>query len=225
GLRRPLSVPRPRGGALVFVGGVALGIALWHVAGAPTGDGLFHLARVRKLVELGDLHLRTVDEFKNGGLHPGYAFPLWHAFEAMVAKISGLDSAVVVNHEESVLAPIASLLVWESGLAVFDSVRTRGGAAEVCAGAAGVLSASLPHRALDRQPFGARGDGGARARPARCARVPAAVERLRPRGQRGPARDPARADALRALHRLRLPLPVAPGSRLPAVPVRLCGRP
>ncbi|HEY2220124.1 MAG TPA: hypothetical protein VGH35_12330 [Gaiellaceae bacterium] len=122
GLRRPLSVPRPRGGALVFVGGVALGIALWHVAGAPTGDGLFHLARVRKLVELGDLHLRTVDEFKNGGLHPGYAFPLWHAFEAMVAKISGLDSAVVVNHEESVLAPIASLLVWESGLAVFGSV-------------------------------------------------------------------------------------------------------
>ena len=122
GLRRPLRVPRPRGGALVFAGGVVLGIALWHVAGVVNGDGLFHLARVRKLVELGDLHLRTLDEFRDGGLHPGYAFPLWHAFEAMVAKVSGLDPTVVVNHEESVLAPIACLLVWESGLAVFGSV-------------------------------------------------------------------------------------------------------
>ena len=49
------------------------------------GDGLFHEGRVRKLVELGDLHLRTVDEFKDGGLHPGYAFPLWHGFDALVA--------------------------------------------------------------------------------------------------------------------------------------------
>ena len=123
GLRRSLRLPRPRGGVvLVFAAGVVLGIALWHVAGAVTGDGLFHLARVRKLVDLGDLHLRTVDEFRDGGLHPGYAFPLWHAFAAMVAKISGLDPAVVVNHEESVLAPIACLLVWESGLAVFGSV-------------------------------------------------------------------------------------------------------
>src|SRR5262249_46379579 len=55
-------------------------------------------------------------------LHPGYAFPLWHAFEAMVAKISGLDPEVVVNHEESVLAPIACLLAWESGVAVLGSV-------------------------------------------------------------------------------------------------------
>ena len=60
-------------------------------SGVVAGDGLFHLARVRKLVELGDLHLRTVDEFADGGLHPGYAFPLWHGFLALVAKVSGLD--------------------------------------------------------------------------------------------------------------------------------------
>src|SRR5215471_3595621 len=94
GLRRPFSLPRARGGLLVFAGGVVLGVALWHVAGAVTGDGLFHLARVRKLVDLGDLHLRTVDEFRDGGLHPGYAFPLWHGLDAMVAKLSGLDPAV-----------------------------------------------------------------------------------------------------------------------------------
>jgi len=122
GARRPLRPPRPRGGAAVFAGGLVLGIALWHVAGVVTGDGLFHLARVRKLVDLGDLHLRTVDEFKDGGLHPGYAFPLWHGFDALVAKVSGLDPGIVVNHEASLLAPIACLLVWESGLAAFGSV-------------------------------------------------------------------------------------------------------
>jgi hypothetical protein len=121
GIRRPVELPRPGGRGIAFVVGVAVGIALWHVAGVVTGDGLFHLARVRKLVDLGDLHLRTVDEFADGGLHPGYAFPLWHGFDALVAKLSGLDPSVVVNHEASLLAPIASLVAWESGVAVFGS--------------------------------------------------------------------------------------------------------
>ena len=122
-LRRPAPRPATRGAGPVFAFGVALGIALWHVAGPVTGDGLFHLARVRKLVDLGDLHLRTLDEFRDGGLHPGYAFPLWHCFDALVAKVSGLDPSVVVAHEPSVLAPVACLLVWESGLAVLRSPR------------------------------------------------------------------------------------------------------
>src|SRR5262249_56001269 len=37
-------------------------------------------------------------------------------------KVWGLGAEVVVNHEESVLAPIACLLAWESGLAVLGSV-------------------------------------------------------------------------------------------------------
>jgi hypothetical protein len=119
GARLPVRRPRPRGGALAFGVGIVLGAGLWHVAGAVTGDGLFHLARVRKLVELGDLHLRTVDEFVDGGLHPGYAFPLWHGLLALVAKVSGLDPSVVVNHEASVLSPLACLVAWEAGVAVF----------------------------------------------------------------------------------------------------------
>ena len=99
---------------------------LWRVAGVVSGDALFHLARVRKLDELGDLHLRTVDEFTDGGLHPGYAFPLWHGFLALVAKLSGLDPSVVVSHEASLLAPLACLVAWEAGVAVFGS---RGGRA------------------------------------------------------------------------------------------------
>jgi len=94
---------------------------LWRVSGVVTGDGLFHLARVRKLVELGDLHLRTVNEFVDGGLHPGYAFPLWHGFLALVAEVSGLDPGVVMRHQSSLLVPIACLVAYESGVAVFGS--------------------------------------------------------------------------------------------------------
>jgi hypothetical protein len=141
-LRRPLRVPRPRGGPLVFGIGVALGLALWRVAGAVSGDGLFHLARVRKLVELGDLHLRTLDEFKDGGLHPGYAFPLWHCFDALVAKVSGLDPTVVVNHEASLLAPLACLVAWESGVAVFGSAAA---GAAVLAGQLGLYVFAAGH--------------------------------------------------------------------------------
>ncbi|HEY7398294.1 MAG TPA: hypothetical protein VH538_08330, partial [Gaiellaceae bacterium] len=99
--------------------GVVLGWLLWPAASAVTGDGLFHEARVRKLVVLGDLHLRTVDEFKDGGLHPGYAFPLWHGFLALVAWASGVDPGEVVRHEPSLLAPLACALAWEAGAVVF----------------------------------------------------------------------------------------------------------
>lgn len=101
--------------------GALLGIALWQVAGAVVGDGLFHEARVRKLVALGGLHLRTVGEFKDGGLHPGYAFPLWHSFDATVAWLARLDPEVVMRHESSLLAPLALAVAYEAGEAVFES--------------------------------------------------------------------------------------------------------
>ncbi|HEV2592450.1 MAG TPA: hypothetical protein VGU02_11210 [Gaiellaceae bacterium] len=112
---------RVSGTILPWLTGVVLGLLLWPVEGAVTGDGLFHEARVRKLVDLTSLHLRTVDEFKDGGLHPGYAFPLWHGFLALVSWLSGLDPGTVVRHEPSVLVPIACLVAWEAGAAVFDS--------------------------------------------------------------------------------------------------------
>jgi hypothetical protein len=112
---------RPEARSAVWLVGVVLGWFLWHVEGAVTGDGLFHEARVRKLVDLTSLHLRTVDEFKDGGLHPGYAFPLWHGLLALVSWFSGLDPATVVRHAPSVLAPIAVAVAWEAGVAVFGS--------------------------------------------------------------------------------------------------------
>ncbi|MEI8105466.1 MAG: hypothetical protein WCH31_06460 [Actinomycetes bacterium] len=121
GHRRPQPFTLVAGHGTVLAVGLLLGIALWHVAGPVTGDGLFHLARVRKLVDLGDLHLRTVNEFHDGGLHPGYAFPLWHGFLALIAKVAGLDPSLVVGHEAAVLAPIACAVAWEAGVAVFGA--------------------------------------------------------------------------------------------------------
>jgi hypothetical protein len=99
--------------------GIVLGWLLWGVSDVIVGDGLFHEARVRKLLSFGDLHLKTVDEFKDGGLHPGYAFPLWHGFLALIGWFSGLDPDVVVRYGPSVLAPIACAVTWEAGVAVF----------------------------------------------------------------------------------------------------------
>jgi hypothetical protein len=101
--------------------GLGLGVLLWHVAGVVNGDALFHLGRVRKLDAFGDLHIRSVDEFRDGGLHPGYAFPLWHAFLALVAKLAGVDPTQVMLHEPSAVAPVAFAVVYEAGVALFRS--------------------------------------------------------------------------------------------------------
>jgi hypothetical protein len=105
----------------VIGAGIVLGWGLWRISDVIVGDGLFHEARVRKLLAFGDLHLRTVDEFKDGGLHPGYAFALWHGFVALIAWFSGLDAEVVVRHSPSLLVPIACAVAWEAGVALFGS--------------------------------------------------------------------------------------------------------
>jgi len=163
-IRRPAVPPLP-GRAWVWAAGALLGLLLWHVAGEIGGDGLFHLARVRKLVELGGLSLSSLNEFADGGLHPGYAFPLWHAFLALVAKVAFADPAEVVLHEPTVLAPLAVLVAYEAGYAVFRRVTP----AAASAGAAVAIAAMAP------------GNGGAYtalALPATAARqilVPAAL--------------------------------------------------
>jgi hypothetical protein len=111
-------VPRRRPvGAIAL--GVLFGVLLWQVAGVLDGDALFHLARVRKLIAFSDLHLRTLDEFKDGGLHPGYAFPLWHLLLAFVARLGGVEPGRVVLHEASILCPIVFAVSFEAGAAVF----------------------------------------------------------------------------------------------------------
>jgi Family of unknown function (DUF6541) len=166
-----LAFARPRdssgeaGGLSVLVGvalaGIGLGIALWYLMGHLTGgDDLFHLARVRKLLDFGGLSLRSVDEFRDGGLHPGYAFPLWHAFLALVARLAGVDPTAVVQHEASVLVPIAFLVAWESGKEVFRSawgglavLATSVGIFALAAGSGGSYTALALPATAGRQLF------------------------------------------------------------------------
>jgi hypothetical protein len=117
------------------VGGV-LGVLLWSVAGSVQGDGLFHLARITKLVELDELSLEGVGEFQDASLHPGYAFPLWHGFVALIARIAQADPEVVVLHLPSVLAPLALMVAYEAGWAVFRRPWAAGSVAGAAAGLA-----------------------------------------------------------------------------------------
>ena len=110
------AVPRR---AWVFFWGAIVGVLIWIAAPTVQGDGLFHLARARKLLELDDLSLERVSEFADGSLHPGYAFPLWHGFLALIAKVAGEDPERVVTHLPSILAPLAVLVAFEAGWALF----------------------------------------------------------------------------------------------------------
>jgi hypothetical protein len=106
---------------LLAVGGLALGAALWSIAGVLAGDSFFHLGRIRKLDALGSLSLHDVGEFAHGGLHPGYAFPLWHGWMALIARLAGVDPTSVAIHGSSLLVPLALVLAFEMGWAIFRS--------------------------------------------------------------------------------------------------------
>jgi hypothetical protein len=105
---------------LVLALGAAAGISLWWVS-RYDGDAFFHLARVQKLLALDSLSLRSVDEFRDGGLHPGYAYPLWHAFDALIARLAGVGAPSVALHGPTVLLPLSFVLTYEAGARLFLS--------------------------------------------------------------------------------------------------------
>jgi hypothetical protein len=114
---------------VVAAAGALFAVAVWLASRGPvSGDALFHLGRVRKLAELDSLSIDAVGEFADGGPHPGYAFPLWHGVLAMVARVSGVDPALVVQHLAAVLTPPALLVAYGAGAALF---RSWGGGAAV----------------------------------------------------------------------------------------------
>jgi hypothetical protein len=120
----PFAARRPAGASAWSLGvlglGAVAGISLWWVSGYD-GDAFFHLAREQKLLGLDSLSLRSVDEFRDGGLHPGYAFPLWHAAIALIARLAGVGPAAVVLHAPTVLLPLSFALTYEAGATLFRS--------------------------------------------------------------------------------------------------------
>ena len=110
--------------ALAAVVGLSVVYAgvVWWAARPARSDGLFHLARVRKLAEFDSLAaLTTVDEFKDGGLHPGYVFPLWHGMDAIISRLAGVDPTEVLLHLPAILVPLAVVLAYAAGSEVFRS--------------------------------------------------------------------------------------------------------
>ena len=106
---------------VVGIAGLIFGAAFWAIHDVLAGDAFFHLGRIRKLYALHSLSLHDVGEFSHGGLHPGYAFPLWHGCMAVVARLAGVDPTSVVLHEPSLLVPLALVLAYEMGWAIFRS--------------------------------------------------------------------------------------------------------
>ena len=121
------------GAAALFAG------AVWWTSNTIYGDALFHLGRVRKLDSFDLTSLSVVDEFKNGGLHPGYAFPAWHAAVALVARLADVDPATAMLHMPAILTPLAVVLAYAAGAALF---RSYGGGVAVAAAQVGLIGFS-----------------------------------------------------------------------------------
>ena len=117
--------------AAVAVAGAAIGGVVWWASTAVDGDALFHLARVRKLDAFPTLSsVQAVNEFRDGSLHPGYAFPLWHGALALVGRVAGVDPELVLLHLSGILTPLALVLAYAAGAALFAS-RAAGVAAAI----------------------------------------------------------------------------------------------
>jgi hypothetical protein len=105
----------------VAVAGSLFAGAVWWTANTIYGDGLFHLGRVRKLESLDLTSLSVVNEFRDGGLHPGYAFPVWHSACALIARLADVDPATALLHLPAILTPLAVVLAYAAGAALFRS--------------------------------------------------------------------------------------------------------
>jgi hypothetical protein len=107
----------------VLAAGLLFGVVLWVVAPPINGgDGLEHLARVRKLAELHHLRSGVTELFRGASLHPGYAFPLWHGAVASIARLAGVDAGAAMQRLPALLAPLAFLVTYAAGRAVFGSM-------------------------------------------------------------------------------------------------------
>ncbi|MDQ4018628.1 MAG: hypothetical protein M3188_02190 [Actinomycetota bacterium] len=108
--------------AVVVAGLVFAGLVWWVNQTLGTGDVLMHLARSRKLAEADVLSsVAVANEYADGGLHPGYAFPLWHGIVALVAHLAGVDVAAAMLHGSALLVPLAFVVAYGAGRALFRS--------------------------------------------------------------------------------------------------------
>ena len=123
----------------VAVAGVLFAGAVWWTANTIWGDGLFHLGRVRRLEAFDLTSLSVLNEFREGGLHPGYAFPVWHAACALISRLADVDPATAMLHLPAILTPLAVVLAYAAGAALF---RSPGAGVATAAAQVGILGFS-----------------------------------------------------------------------------------
>lgn len=123
GRGRPVAMDtRATTSVLVFlVAMIAFAVLVALARHSNAGDAMEHAARVRKLTEL--VPLRSLAEVNllppDTGLHPGYAFPLWHAVIGLIVRISGVDEAVAFRSLSPLLIPVIAAAVYRAGRSVF----------------------------------------------------------------------------------------------------------
>ena len=101
---------------------IPVAVPFWLAHTVVNGDDLFHLGRMVKLAELPSLtSLSSVGEFSDGGLHPGYAFPLWHAVVAAVQHLAGVSGPTAVLHLGQAFAPLSCVLAYGLGRTLFGA--------------------------------------------------------------------------------------------------------
>ena len=106
----------------IAVAVVPITVPIWLGHSVVNGDDLFHLGRMVKLAELPALtSLNSVGEFRNGGLHPGYAFPLWHAVVAAVQQLAGVSGTTAVLHVGQAFAPLSCVIAYGLGRTLFGA--------------------------------------------------------------------------------------------------------
>jgi hypothetical protein len=108
---------------LLVASSVAFMAVLWLGSWNNVGDAVEHIARMRKISELNPP--RALDELgllpPDAGLHPGYAFPLWHAVGAVIVWLSSLEETVMFRYWPVALFPIVGAVIYRAGSVVFGS--------------------------------------------------------------------------------------------------------
>ena len=115
----------------VVVAGIGFGIALWSILGALEGDGLFHLARVRKLEAFGSLSLACGRRVHRRRPPPGLRVPALARLPRAGRRLAGVDPALVFATSRASSRP-AVLVAYEAGHALFRRrPRSRSAVAQV----------------------------------------------------------------------------------------------
>lgn len=92
---------------------ISASIVLKLGAEMPTiGDNKVHLARIRRILEAPSLSPQAIEPFKDGGIHPGYAYPVWHLIQALVSKVSGIDPILLWYYLNPLLTLVMVLTIY-----------------------------------------------------------------------------------------------------------------